>query len=470
MLQSPLRTNLNLLSLLFATLVVAVMCCLSATAQSGTVIYRFKGDNGTHYDGASPMSPLTLGNDGALYGTTNFGGTAEICSDDQGDVYTCGTVFQLKPPTAPGLPWQESMLYSFGSALPDGLSPQYAPLAMDQSGNLYGTTRDGGLSLVNCSANSGPYWCGTVFQLIPPREPHGSWTRNLIYEFQANDATDGYWPMAGLTLDKQGNLYGTTEDDGENLSGVVFELSPGAYGDPWTETILHRFQYPGRNASTPADGSAPASSLFMDEFGNLFGTTLWGGSGACHCGTVFELSPPVIKGGGWIERVLYSFQDGVDGSYPNGLFRGVDGAFYGTTRGGGGNSCADDGWGPYCGTVFRLAQEGESWRETMLYSFKGDDGAEPYANLVSDSGGRFYGTTSLGGEDGAGTVFSLDQKGGIWVEKVMYAFKGKSDGGNPLAGLTMDNDTLYGTASGGGIVCSVGDGLYPCGTVFEITK
>lgn len=463
------RTMLKLLSASFAIVAVALIGSAVAHAQSGAVIYRFKGDTGGLHDGAGPDAPLTLGRDGNFYGTTYSGGTVDTCDGGDGNAATCGTVFQLTPPAAEGLSWQETVLYSFGSEQPDGLNPYRASLVMDDAGNLYGTTPEGGILSTECSGNPAPYWCGTVFQLVPPTTKGGSWTRNLIYEFLSSGDDDGIWPLAGLILDKQGNLYGTTEAGGYGV-GTVFELTPpNTQGGSWTESVLYNFGVPA------SDGAWPTSNLLMDHDGNLFGTTALGGTAACACGTVFELSPPKA-GGVWTEKTLYSFQAGSDGNSPNGLIVNKDGTFYGTTQGGWGNSC---GFGlSYCGTVFQLkppSVRGGAWQETVLHNFTGGgDGSTPYGNLILDPGGRLFGTTWSGGNGctghDCGTVFELFQRDNTWVEKVLYAFKDKADGALPLAGLTLGNNyKLYGTAPAGGVNC---DSIYfsGCGVIFEISK
>jgi uncharacterized repeat protein (TIGR03803 family) len=151
------------------------------------------------------------------------------------------------------------------------------------------------------------------------------------------------------------------------------------------------------------------------------------------------------------ETVLYSFTCGADGQYPNDfgyLVRDVAGNLYGTTWGGG----AYGG-----GTVFKVAKNGE---ETVLYSFTGGaDGGNPWAGLIQDAQGNFYGTAWGGGAYGGGTVFKVDGSG---TETVLYSFTGGADGAGPYAPLMQDaKGNLYGTTSGGG--------AYDYGTVFELT-
>jgi uncharacterized repeat protein (TIGR03803 family) len=175
------------------------------------------------------------------------------------------------------------------------------------------------------------------------------------------------------------------------------------------------------------------------------------------------------NGGAWTGTVLHSF-NGVDGVNPYaGLVIGKNGTLYGTTYGGG----APPGIG---GTVFQLtppAKIGGDWTETVLHSFAGDsDGANPAAGLVIGKDGTLYGTTQYGGTSNLGTVFQLTpptKVGGTWSETVLHSFAGGSDGANPVAGLVIgQNGALYGTTTLGGVPYTCGLGP-GCGTVFEVT-
>jgi uncharacterized repeat protein (TIGR03803 family) len=276
----------------------------------------------------------------------------------------------------------------------------------------------------------------------------GGWTEKLLYSFN-NNGTDGSNPRGGLIFDAAGNLYGTTVGGGTDGAGTVFELTP-MLGGGWTEKVLYSFQY----YSYPyTDGASPLADLIFDAAGNLYGTT--DGGGTYSSGTVFELTP--TKGGGWTEQVLYSFNPSIgDGYYPfAGLIFDAAGNLYGTTSAGGGNGGQ--------GTVFELTPaQGGGWTEKALYSFTGyPDGGNPRSGLIFDAAGNLYGTTFRGGTDGAGTVFELTlSKGGGWTEQVLYTFTGM-DGRQPYAGLIFDAaGNLYGTTSGGGTI--------GYGTVFEL--
>jgi uncharacterized repeat protein (TIGR03803 family) len=304
-----------------------------------SVLYSF-GTNGGADDGEQPEG-LVFDKSGNLYGPTLAGGNT-LCDHDQAQ--SCGTVFELTPNGSGG--WTETVIYTF----PSGGAPGYAPnpgLIFDQSGNLYGTAQDGGA--YDCMGSGG---CGTVFEISP--NGGGSWTGNLLYSFQGG--SDGQFPLAGVTFDQSGNLYGTSlAGSGCNGfgCGTVFELSPNGSGG-WTKTILYTFE------SSSSDGENPMAELIFDQGGNLYSTTSRGGGGDCFsntgCGTVFELSPN--GSGGWAETILYSFQGGADGDEANEPHSGVtfdqSGHLYGTTSAGGGTGCVN-GYG--CGVAFEISRE-----------------------------------------------------------------------------------------------------------------
>jgi uncharacterized repeat protein (TIGR03803 family) len=283
----------------------------------------------------------------------------------------------------------------------------------------------------------------------------------VLYAFQEG-GTDGFEPQGGLIFDASGNLYGTTTvGGGPAEGGTVFELTPTANG--WVETVLYSFQ-------GGTDGDYPNASLVMDGAGNLYGTTLYGGTGPCAvsgCGTVFELMPPV-NGGPWTESILYSFQDGADGTFPSaGVILDKFGNVYGTT-GNGGDLAECSGQG--CGTVFELSAVSGVWAETTLYSFQGypQDGATP-KGLTMDSHGNLYGATTWGGVEDIGTIYELSPFDGTWSEKILYTFPAGEVRGHGLQGSNPDSTLvfnskgdLFGTAQGGNQ-----DGC--CGVVFALT-
>lgn len=223
-------------------------CSAFVAAQNDVVLHRFHLS-----DGAYPQGALIGDAQQNLYGVTYVGGNGK-CT-----VYPllpsgCGTVFELT--RSAGGEWKQTVLYEFQGGS-DGAFPG-AGLLFDQACNLYGTTVGGGLSQA-C--------CGTVFELSPPAQPDGDWSETILYRFTAY--TDGAEPLGRLIFDQAGNLYGTTAAGGQSFDccGTVFELSPPAIGDDWTETTLHIFLL-----SQP-DGESPSAGVTFDKSGSLYGTT-----------------------------------------------------------------------------------------------------------------------------------------------------------------------------------------------------
>ena len=346
-------------------------------------------------------------------------------------------------------------------------------LETDSAGNIYGTTVLGG-----------DHGSGTVFQLSPTN----GWAQNVLYSFTGG--ADGGEPYKGVSIDGQGNLYGTAVTGGsgscEGGCGVVYKLTNS--GGTWTQTVIHAFT--GGN-----DGSGPGSRVTVDQSGNLYGMTPTGGTygagtiykihpsgsswnfrvihtftggadgasgsagrmflsqrrlygaatsgGNYGAGVVFELTPTAV--GEWDFRTLYSFHGQPDGSFPYGaLLHAASGKFYGTTYYGGGNGI---------GAVYELTpRPAGEWGERVIYSFQnGSDGNSPISNLVRDAGGNLYGTTSEGGL-GSGTIFKLSPAGGgQWTETVVHSFAGPPDGGFSYNGMVVDPfGNFYGATVHGG--------------------
>ena len=338
-----------------------------------TPIYKFQGQP----DGLNPDARVIFGPDGALYGTTQQGGSG-FCSP-----YGCGTVFKLQPPptfcAAFECPWRETIIYNFSSPA-DGLFP-IGDVTFDSAGNLYGTTEQGGAA--SCS-------CGTVFKLV--RNSNGTWTKTTLYSFQGGD-NDGMEPMSPLVIDQAGNLYGTTPYGvGTGCiygfgCGAVFELTPSGSG--WTETILHVF-------TGGSDGGYPFAGLIFDASGNLYGAASYG-PGDFGYGTLFELMPQ--QGGGWNFSVPYTFNGQAESPGP--LTIDAAGNLYGNAGGGEGGS----------GVVYRLTNSAGAWTFTTLYSFGFDNsqGFFPEGKVVLGTQGNIYGVNSEGPypSPDAGTVWEL---------------------------------------------------------------
>lgn len=269
----------------------------------------------------------------------------------------------------------------------------------------------------------------------------------VLYNFKGPKASDGAYPIATLIRDSAGNLYGTTVAGGTHDCGpyggcgTVFELSPNSDGT-WNESVLYSF-CENRVGSQCYDGQMPESALILDAAGNLFGTTIYGGTTSCPtnktgCGIVFELSPPSAPGGAWMQTVLYSFceqlANGIclDGSFPSQGSLTTDGLgnLYGTTLSGGmGATSLIAG-----GVVFELTPSADNWMESILYNFCVggsdqicSDGNMPASGVTFDAAGNLYGTTVWGGFpriQGEGTVYELSPNSGTWGEKVLYALRG----------------------------------------------
>ena len=319
--------------------VLTVVAAPSAQAQTFTSLYSFTGSS----DGATPFGAVIMDKSGALYGTTYSGGASGY-----------GTVYKLSKGT-------ETVLYSFTGGT-DGGGP-FSSLLMDKAGNLYGTTVNGGSGY------------GTVFKLNPKTKKEA-----VLYSFTGG--TDGSLPFSGLLMDTSGNLYGTTEGGGSSAEGTLFKVNIKSK----KETVVHSF-------AGGTDGALPLyGNLLMDNAGNLYGTTVGGGSSSN--GTVWKVS---AKGK---ETVLYAFTGGSDGGgvFEQSLAMDTKGNLYGTTENGGTYSV---------GVVFEVNIK--SKKETVLYNFTGStDGSYPSSGLVRDSKGTLYGTTQIGGANSVGTVFESE--------------------------------------------------------------
>jgi uncharacterized repeat protein (TIGR03803 family) len=279
------------------------------TSWSASVLYNFCSEGGGYCtDGADPFDGPILDKAGSLYGTTRDGGA-------NGG----GVAFELAPGAAG---WTETVLYSFcpQNDCSGGAAP-YAGLIFDAAGNLYGANEGGG-------APTCPGGCGTIFELSPGSG--GKWNETLLHSF---NGTDGAGPYAGVVFDASGNLYGAAFHGAGYCNslgcGTLFKLTHGADGK-WKYRVLHRF--PNGN-----DGANPNGPLVLDKAGNLYGTTQYGGgSGKCPagCGVVFKLSPG--KKGSWTYSVLHRFTGGADGGEPwIGPTIDSKGNLYGTTMFGG---------------------------------------------------------------------------------------------------------------------------------------
>jgi uncharacterized repeat protein (TIGR03803 family) len=415
------------LALLFILLLAAVQ---PVHAQTEIVLYNFCSQLNC-VDGWGPAASLTPDGAGNFYGTTQLGGANKY-----------GTVFELSPNALGG--YNETVLSSFCSLAmcADGSYPD-SSLTFDSKGNVYGTTYYGG------AYASGAYsGYGVVFELSPEPAsgcPVGSttgngWCETVLYSFRSNP--DGAFPVTGLTWDAQGNLYGITYGGGSG-AGTVFKLSPNGNGG-WNEQVIYnRGGYTG---------------LTIDGLGNLYGAD------DLKFGHVFKLSPN--GSGGWNATVLYSFTGGLnDGRLPEGT-PSLDGAgnIYGTTVGGGSISGAGTVWkltpvtaGQYTETIlhsFAWANGSGPYAGVVLDSF---------GNIYSTTGS---GVKKSPCWDGCGIVWELAVSGTTYEWQTLWAFNGM-DGSYPSASLILDGDNFYGTTYGGGTSsgCPSRSG---CGVAFEV--
>jgi len=327
-------------------------------APDGTeaILYSFRG--GDNNDGQTPYGALILDDASNLYGTTSGGG--------QFGASGLGTVFRLGTDGS-----NYAILHTFTGASNDGAIP-LAALTLDAAGNLYGTTAYGG-------GLPPPFPGGTVFKLATD----GTFT--ILQAFPTSQCL-GYYSDAPVVFDDAGNLYSTTQYGGvmeeSPGGGIVFALRADGSGC----VTLHDF------AGYPADGDNPQGGLILDDTGNLFGTTLGGGS--WNLGTVFRLG---TDGTGF--TFLHDFtQVASDAAHPrSGLVLDGGGNLYGTTlyNYGGNNK----------GTVYTLRTDGSGFN--LLHMFDDADGSFPEGSLVLDGAGSLFGTTSSGGSPGRGVVFSL---------------------------------------------------------------
>jgi len=390
---------------------------LSPNVVKFKVLASFNGANGNVISGLNPVQ----GTDGSLYGTTRFGGA-----------FGAGTIYRITPAGA------LTTIYSFCAETncPDGAVPNPSgALALSTDGNFYGATTSGGPNAGYCPI--APFGCGTVFKITP------SGALTTLHEFclQPN-CTDGDLSQGGVIRGDDGNFYGVTTGGGANINsmcdngfdsgcGTVFTMTPqGVFN------TIHSFCA----QANCRDGGQPYGGLVSGADGNLYGITDVGG--ASGFGTIFKITPSGAF------TILHSF-DGIDGNCnlqacaP--MVLGADGNLYGTTLAGG--SGGSDCLPPGCGTFFKITPEGAL---TTLYSFCSKancvDGVSP-VGIVQATDGNFYGASNFGGTPGSyGTLFRITPEG---VLTTLHTFDA-TDGSTPAGLVQATNGSLYGTASFGG--------------------
>ncbi len=412
---------------LIAALAVMALSC-AAQSPSLTTLYSFGGGA----NGANPSAALAFGGGkytAGLFGTTPYGGTAGT-----------GTIFEL----APGTSWTQTVIYNFQGGT-DGANPA-ASLIASPDGILYGTTQNGGLT-----GN------GTVFELRPPTTKGGSWTEIVLYNFAGT---------AAGTVNTNGTIVTQTEGS-PFATGSAWVGLPITIGNPPNTTVytIASVQSATQLTLTASagtqttnysinDGGGPLGNVIRLSNNKLYGTTFGGGTNGA--GTAFQLVPPVTSGP-WTESVIFNFgggkKAGQDGSGPQSGLLVTKGDLYGTT------CCGTNG-----GTVFKLAPGKSGWTETVLHAFTSySTGYAPYGGLVEDANGVIYGTTTEGGANGYGTIFSLTpEPKGAYKLTTIHSFTNGADGGSPYGDLLLGGGgALYATVTSG---CA-----YSVGGVLEFT-
>lgn len=376
---------------------------------------------------SDPVGPLTVDAQGNYYG--NAQGGPELCNN----YYTCGSVYELSPQG--GGTWSATDLYSFtGNAT--GARP-VGSLVRDAAGNLYGAASWGGSTA--CS-----FGCGLVFEISGGAE-------TVLHTFQSGSG-DGLEPNAGLTMDSQGNLWGTTSYGGATNHGTVYELTPNGTGG-WNYATVYSFQ-----GGASGDGDGPWSDLTLGADGNLYGTTANGGTlEFCDnnafngCGTVYEI---VLSPSGFVsERVLHVFQDYTLGVQPRtAVTFDKGGNLYGVTQSG----------GPYCGyrcsagvAYVLYPQSNGTWKQNITFDFSNNvgniDAAINPTSQLTYYKGVLYGYAGNGASEG-GTIYTLTQSGLTWTQSTIYSFGVYPDGWNPSGRPIFGADgTIYGVTFYGGL-------------------
>lgn len=336
---------------------------MAGGAWTENILYDFDTTQGAN--GGAPITMVTFGPDGTLYGTTKHAGGGPCVQANYPN--GCGTLYSMAPLNDGSGQWMFNLLHTFQGPPTDGRVSK-GGVIMDAQGNLYGVSQNGGAQDH-----------GMVWEFSPPAEPGDAWTETTIMSFTTTGCNQ---PRGRLVMDAAGALYGNCQYGGTSKVGVIFKLTPPAtVGGAWTQTTLHTFV-------GGSDGKYPIGNILMDS-GNIYGATNSGGVGGQ--GIAFVLTPPASGTGEWTETILHSFSGGTDGAAPlGGLIKNTDGLYYGTTNQGGASGY---------GTVYQLsppAVSGNSWSYKIIWNFAGRaDGNNPVCGLTPDGKGGLYGTTAV---------------------------------------------------------------------------
>jgi len=312
---------------------------------------------------------------------------------------------------------------------------------------IAGVTVDRAGNLYGSTAWGGgsPTGSGTAYEL---KRSGSGFVYQQLHSF--GNGLDGSFAWGGVTIGPDGSIYGTTSVGGLDGNGTVYNLRPPptfcrSISCPWDETILYNF-------TRGSDGGNPQAGVIFDPSGNIYGSNVNGGSDGQ--GVVYKMTR---SGGGWTYQVIYPFTGGQDGSNPGNLLLESNGNLYGPAAAGGQPGCSGFG----CGTIFQLSPSGSGWTEQTLYAFHdGSDGADPQGGLITDSAGNLYGSTCCGDGSG-GTIFELNPDGGNWTFNLLYDYNNNS-------GLGPDGNLVH-DAAGNLYGASVINGLYGEGVVFKLT-
>jgi uncharacterized repeat protein (TIGR03803 family) len=365
--------------------------CETPVSAHGTVIANFPSGDGAN-------SSLVPNGSGAFYGTA-----ASLNGN--------GAIYRL---TKDGSKWHYQVLHSFNGS--EGSHPYGGLIRSSATGELYGTTQDGGLNQA-----------GTVFS-FKPSDTGGTLT--VLHNFFGDD---GALPEVGLILDEQtGTLYGATEYGGQyNNCGTVYSLTP-LHGS-WTFRSLYSFH-------GSVDGCFPLTQLqFGPKPGTLIGATDYGYYGA---GTVYQLTKTK---GQWTKTTLHDFDPSNDGSEPADITVAPGGTIYGI---------AQKNAARYGAVVFQLAHQHGQWSYRILHK----QGSEPAGLTLDRNTGTLYGATTTGGALNHGLLFKLVPMGATWSETVLEKFKNVDRYGehprsrpilDPITGMLIVTTTLGGKNGGG---------------------
>jgi uncharacterized repeat protein (TIGR03803 family) len=343
-------------------------------------------------------------------------------------------VLAAVPQSAPAATVTQAYLFKGNG--PHQLQGGGGGLVVGPDGSVYGVSR-------------GQLFNGTVYQLVA-KSPN-KYTAKALVQFSIENHPDGpLTPTDHLTLDAQGNLYGTAQYGGKYGYGVVYEVSPPAAGSAhWLVRNLASF-----NCEDVNDGCNVWGGVVFGPDGALYGVTE--GGGAANAGTVYRVTPPANGGKTWKKSIIWAFSN-TDGNDAQGL-AAVDPA---------GNVFAITNYGGTVGdgTLVELsppASKSAPWTETILQNLSNSTGYIAPPGLVADANGVVFGITGVGGPGGWGTVFSASATQPF---QILHASSGAPDFVASDAPLTVlpDGGLLGNSYYGGSGPCSDG-----CGVLFEL--